>query len=600
MKETIQKHFQGNYRTYYEKNLPDIKRAGGDEYKARCPFPNHEDKNASFNFNNLTGQYYCHGCGKKGDALHFYAKINSLDTKRDFGKILRGIASDFGIPWVEQKPHIETTYDYVDAEGQLLHQTVRMTPKDFQQRRPGNNGKQWEWNLKGIQCVLYNLPEVKKATEVLILEGEKDCDNLAKLGFTTTTCAMGAKSWKPEYNESLKGKDVVLIPDNDIPGREHIAKIGTSLKGMVKSLKLLELPDLPSKGDVSDFIGIFKGDENEAAIQISKLIEDASAYEPPKKRSLEDVICNASDFVSIELPEKRIFLNPWLRENSIALLSGTAGVGKTFLALGILDAVANGKSFGPWKAETAAPCLFLDGEMPPQDIQERIKSLNIDTSNLFVYCDALANQWGLPRANLASDAWRTKMKSILITRKIKLWVIDNLASLAAGLDENKKQDWDPVNQWLLELRFAGIATIMLHHLSKDGKQRGTSAREDNLDISLMLKPPSSYVPEDGARFIVHFRKARVSTKDLQLISDTEFKLIEENEKYTWQWGSVKKETRKAVLELLDENMDTKSICETLVISKGRVSQIKNQAIKDGYLSNKGKLTQSGFGVIHEL
>ena len=44
-------------------------------------------------------------------------------------------------------------------------------------------------------------------------------------------------------------------------------------------------------------------------------------------------------------------------------------------------------------------------------------------------------------------------------KKIKLWVIDNLASLAAGLDENKKRDWDPVNQFLLELRFAGISTI---------------------------------------------------------------------------------------------------------------------------------------------
>ena len=57
------------------------------------------------------------------------------------------------------------------------------------------------------------------------------------------------------------------------------------------------------------------------------------------------------------------------------------------------------------------------------------------------------------------------MKQILLTRKVKLWVVDNLASLASGLDENKKQDWDPINSWLLELRFAGISTIMLHHMT---------------------------------------------------------------------------------------------------------------------------------------
>ena len=81
------------------------------------------------------------------------------------------------------------------------------------------------------------------------------------------------------------------------------------------------------------------------------------------------------------------------------------------------------------------------------------------------------------------------MKSILLTRKIELWIIDNLASLASGLDENAKKDWDPINAWLLELRFAEISTIMLHHVNKDGGQRGTSAREDNLDISVLLKSP---------------------------------------------------------------------------------------------------------------
>jgi hypothetical protein len=97
-----------------------------------------------------------------------------------------------------------------------------------------------------------------------------------------------------------------------------------------------------------------------------------------------------------------------------------------------------------------------------------------------------------------------------------------LASVAGGLDENSRKDWDPVNQWLLELRFAGITTIMLHHTGKGGAQRGTSAREDNLDCSIILKSPPDYSPEDGARFICHFSKARVRSADLVKIQDTQF------------------------------------------------------------------------------
>ena len=174
------------------------------------------------------------------------------------------------------------------------------------------------------------------------------------------------------------------------------------------------------------------------------------------------------------------------------------------------------------------------------------------------------------------------------------WTV-NLASLASGLDENSKKDWDPINSWLLELRFAGISTMMLHHVNKDGGQRGTSAREDNLDISMMLKKPHDYTPEDGARFIVHFSKARVSASRLNLISDTEFNLIlDESGSHTWVYKNVKQNAKIEVAKMIDEGIDQKTTAETLNVSKGYVSQLKKQAMDAGLLSKKGKLTQTGF------
>ena len=195
MRDKILNYFQGNFKDFYGKYLPNIKVIGGDEYQAICPF--HDDHKPSFSFNNQTGQYFCHGCKKKGDTFHFYSKINGKRTKQDFRKILKGIADDFGIPWEERKSKIVTAYDYTDKDGQLLFQVCRTEPKDFRQRQPDGKGG-WIWDLKGIERVLYRLPEVLKAKEVLIVEGEKDVDNLAILGFTATTCPMGAKKWRDE------------------------------------------------------------------------------------------------------------------------------------------------------------------------------------------------------------------------------------------------------------------------------------------------------------------------------------------------------------------------------------------------------------------
>jgi len=593
MKEQIKSHFKGNHLHFYEKYLQSVSKIGGQEYQGLCCF--HDDTKPSFSFSNNDGRYFCHGCGKKGDIFHFYSKINSLDTRRDFGKILRGIVDDFGISVTEQKARIVKTYDYTDEKGKPLFQVCRMEPKTFRQRHRNGSGK-WIWNLKDVQRVLYNLPAVLMADEIFVVEGEKDADNLSRIGFTATTSPMGAKKWRDEYNESLKGKSVVLIPDNDNEGREHMTRVAQSLNGGAKNLKWLELPGLPSKGDVSDFLSKFD-DPDDAGEELSKLIDQAKPYEPPKKRTIDDLVMPMGQFVELDIPIRANLLSPWLKENGIILISGWRGVGKTFFALAILDAISRGEDFGPWKCEKSVPVLFLDGEMSLDDDLQRINQLQLATERenpIYIYSDALSNQWGLPRANLSSEKWRSTMKRILITKKIKCWVIDNLASLASGIDENKKQDWDVINQFLLELRFSGISTAMLHHVGKEGQQRGTSAREDNLDGSILLKPPPDYVPEDGCRFICHFSKARVATSDISKIADTEFKLIEDQGHHVWTWGSVKAETRREVLKLLDEGLTQISIAENLGITRGRVSQIVKRAKKDGYLSSKGKLTQSGF------
>ncbi|MFN8547762.1 MAG: hypothetical protein U0527_07255 [Candidatus Eisenbacteria bacterium] len=111
-------------------------------------------------------------------------------------------------------------------------------------------------NLQGVQCVLYRLGDLLAEPEawVYLVEGEKDADNLHRLGLVATTNPMGAGKWRNDYNESLRGRHVVILPDNDEPGETHARDVARRLSGIAASVRVVELPGLPPKGDVSDWL----------------------------------------------------------------------------------------------------------------------------------------------------------------------------------------------------------------------------------------------------------------------------------------------------------------------------------------------------------
>jgi len=151
---------------------------------------------------------------------------------------------------------IFATYDYRAADGQLLYQVVRCDPKDFYQRRPSLDGG-WANNLAGVERVLYRLPELlaaDPAATVFLPEGEKDVDALVSLDLVATCNSAGSGMWRKDFDHSLRGRHVVLLVDNDEPGRKHALAVAGSLVGSAASVKIVELPGLPPKGDVSDWL----------------------------------------------------------------------------------------------------------------------------------------------------------------------------------------------------------------------------------------------------------------------------------------------------------------------------------------------------------
>lgn len=174
---------------------------------------------------------------------------------------------------------IVATYDYFSPTGNLLFQVCRMEPKRFLQRRPDGMGG-WVWNMNGVEPVLYHLPSLAAAALVYIVEGERDVGTLTALGLTATCNAGGAGKWRASYNKALQGKAVVILPDNDDPGRSHAQTVARNLHGVAASIKVVELPGLPQKGDVSDWL-----DSGGTPEQLRSLMQDAPEWDLAKEQS---------------------------------------------------------------------------------------------------------------------------------------------------------------------------------------------------------------------------------------------------------------------------------------------------------------------------
>lgn len=154
--------------------------------------------------------------------------------------------------WAESRPPadaIVATYDYTDEEDHLLFQKLRFAPKRFVQRSADGTYK-----LDGVRRVLYHLPEVVAAPEVVVCEGEKAADALRTIGLTATCASGGAGKWRSEYAQSLRGKRVLVCPDHDEQGRKHGEIVIAALRKVGIECYTVALPGLPEKGDPYDAV----------------------------------------------------------------------------------------------------------------------------------------------------------------------------------------------------------------------------------------------------------------------------------------------------------------------------------------------------------
>ena len=188
-------------------------------------------------------------------------------------------------PWLgggSRKPDssprkIVATYDYTDENDVLLKQVVRFSPKGFAQRKRDGKGG-WIWDVQGVRNVPFRLSEVMRAQTVFIVEGEKDVESLRARVLVATTNAGGAGKWSDDFGKYLAGKETIILPDNDPSGQDHGQKAARNLHSFATSVKLLELPGLPLKGDVTDWFCA-----GNTAEKLLDLVSNCPLWQPPQE-----------------------------------------------------------------------------------------------------------------------------------------------------------------------------------------------------------------------------------------------------------------------------------------------------------------------------
>ena len=201
-------------------------------YMARCP--HHDDRSASLSI-----------CEGEDGRVLLYCQTGTCKTA--------DVVADLGLTMADLFPEklsgdgklreIVASYDYVDEAGELLYQVVRYAPKTFRQRRSDGNGG-FVWSLGDTRRVLYRLPAVvagvKAGATIWVVEGERDVEALEAAGCVATTNSGGAGKWRPEYSQVLAGAKVIIVADNDGPGRNHAAQVAASLRNVAVSVCVVE------------------------------------------------------------------------------------------------------------------------------------------------------------------------------------------------------------------------------------------------------------------------------------------------------------------------------------------------------------------------
>ena len=328
--------------------------------------------------------------------------------------------------------------------------------------------------------------------------------------------------------------------------------------------------------------------------------------QPPPRPPLAQFILTAEQLEALVIPPRPALLDQWLCEGDLGYIYAPRGVGKTWLAMALPGAISTRRPLGLWAAGEEAPpadtpatpeedpapapapapshipVLYVDGEMALKHSKYRARGLDLSKVH-HLHHEHLFNQSGTA-VNIGEPEDRQRLTQALIEQGYRVLILDNLSSLASGIDENKGTDYEPLANWLLDLRRRKITVIVIHHAGRNGMMRGHSKREDACSWIIELRNARQET-DPGAKFISHFAKPSRNTGDplpdllwhfttdkTTGITDIKCELAQVSE------------YEEFIQHVLDGVTSQKDIAEMMNKNKGTVSKWARKALQEHRLS----------------
>jgi AAA domain len=431
------------------------------------------------------------------------------------------------------KLEIVAEYSYDDEDGRLLFQVCRLYPKTFRQRRPDGVGG-WIWNTESVRRVPYRLPELiaaarkanGQAVRVYITEGEKDADRLkAKWGLLATTNPGGCGKWHSGYDRYFSGFDVIVIPDNDDAGRAHAQTVAANLRPTAATVRILELPDLPPKGDISDWL-----DRNPDAMQsdFEALIENAESFKPSNGHTKIEVH-DAGDIDIAKIPPRRWLLGLTFCRKFLSGLIAEGGAGKTAIRYAQYLAVASGKKLTREHIHCRSRVMIVCLEDCLDEVRRRLGASMLhhgispeEIKGWLFYCTPKGLkllQTDL-RGTRATGLLHSELKTSIAEHKIDLVGIDPFVK-SHGVEENDNNAIDQVCTMLADIadEFDCAVDIISHARKGQStpgdaeRERGASAKKD---AGRLMRTVTSMSKDEAEMFGLTDRESLVRVDDAKV------------------------------------------------------------------------------------
>lgn len=498
-----------------------------NELRFRCPFPDHADEHPSARWNAAKGTFFCDTCKKGGGAIEF-ARLLGIELPKSTvsvnGRRPKASSGKIATP----APSTVTKYDY-KKDGKVICQSVRKQfadgTKTFFQRRPRTGGG-WINDMEGIEPPLYRIDEFKDEDQqpfpiVMVVEGEKDVDRIYSESDGSSLCATtnigGAGKWHDRYSDDLVNEDVLLIPDNDRPGYQHMLKVYRSLEGKAGGLRILRLSDVPDKGDLSDWLNAghtfdeinfdFVGtpwftpeipgaeiiDVDELARLAGETEDDSllapfskgvngengekgeSTTQPSRLR-----LTSLSDLLAEDVEETNWLVSDMLPMAGLSIIGAKPKVGKSTTARTLAYQTSRGGEFLGRKC-AQGPVVYLALEEKRSEVAKQFRQMGAQDEPIFVHVGAA------PEEALAAFA------AAIDEHKPILGIADPILKLIRLRDANDYAEVTRAMEPLIELaRNSGCHIMCVHHLGKGDRTGGdailgSTALFGAVDTALLMK-----------------------------------------------------------------------------------------------------------------